>query len=237
MDSSRNVTINVAPKASQANHGARIDVAVNGTLMRGLELEPNLLNLGGTFIREDRTEKAYRLFSIDDVHPGMVRVPAVGFEEALPVSVEVEIWCVPLSGITTLLMSEPPGLSIGKVRLQDGRMEVLGVIAEPALVAGKKDISDYPGGGRASFRDYIAREGMRIIDETLMKRPRITDEQLAAVRRYSNVGELLYKNGQLRGAVDVLNHAVKMLGLKDRIFLNIPLGYAEIHHRSESVLS
>ena len=28
-------------------------IAVNGTLMRGLELEPNLVNLGATFVRED----------------------------------------------------------------------------------------------------------------------------------------------------------------------------------------
>jgi hypothetical protein len=35
-------------------------IAVNGTLMRGLELEPNLVNLGATFVREDQTEPAYR---------------------------------------------------------------------------------------------------------------------------------------------------------------------------------
>jgi hypothetical protein len=42
-------------------------LAVNGTLMRGLELEPNLINLGATFVREDRTEPAYRLYSINDI--------------------------------------------------------------------------------------------------------------------------------------------------------------------------
>ena len=41
-------------------------LAVNGTLMRGLELEPNLLNAGASFVREARTEKAYRLWSIED---------------------------------------------------------------------------------------------------------------------------------------------------------------------------
>lgn len=223
--------------ASQKHHKTCVDIGVNGTLMRGLELEPNLLNLGATFVREDLTQKAYRLFSIDDVHPGMVRVPAPGLEKSIPVSVELEIWCVPVSGISTLLMSEPPGLSIGKVRLQDGKTEVLGVIAEPSLVAGKKDISDYPGGGRASFRDYVAREGMRIIDEALLVRAGITDEQLAAVKTYRSVGELLYKNGQLRGSIDVLNHCVKMLGLKDRLFLNIPIGNTVIHRRSGYVLS
>lgn len=229
--------LDVTSSESQKHHETCVNIGVNGTLMRGLELEPNLLNLGGTFVREDLTQKAYRLFSIDDVHPGMVRVPAPGLEKSIPVAVELEIWCVPVSGISTLLMNEPPGLSIGKVRLQDGKTEVLGVIAEPSLVSGKKDISDYPGGGRASFRDYIAREGMRIIDAALVHRTGITDEQLAAVKTYRSVGELLYKNGQLRDSIDVLNHCVKMLALKDRLFLNIPIGNTVVHRRSGYVLS
>ena len=31
-------------------------LAVNGTLMRGLELNPNLLAVGATFVREDETD-------------------------------------------------------------------------------------------------------------------------------------------------------------------------------------
>jgi gamma-glutamylcyclotransferase (GGCT)/AIG2-like uncharacterized protein YtfP len=59
-------------------------LAVNGTLMRGLELEPNLVNLGATFVREDRTEPAYRLYSINDIHPAMVRVQ--------PMQLTVYLW-------------------------------------------------------------------------------------------------------------------------------------------------
>lgn len=228
---------NAGTASNHQHHNTCVDLAVNGTLMRGLELESNLINLGATFIREDLTEKAYRLFSIDDAHPGMVRVPAPGLEKSLPVSVELEIWCVPESNISSLLMHEPPGLSIGKVRLQDGKTDVLGVLAEPSLVFGKKDISNYPGVGRASFRDYIAREGMRIIDEELAGRLTLTDEQLAAVKVYRSVGEMLHKNGQLRGSIDVLNHCVKMLGLKNRLFLKIPIGNTVIHHRTGYVLS
>ena len=36
-----------------------VQLAVNGTLMRGLELNPNLLAVGATFIREARTEPAW----------------------------------------------------------------------------------------------------------------------------------------------------------------------------------
>ena len=193
-------------------------LAVNGTLMRGIELEPNLVNLGATFVREDRTEPAYRLYSINDIHPAMVRVPA---NATNGVSVAVEIWSVPADGVATLLGKEPPGLSIGKAKLQNGSI-VLGVIAEPALVVGMKDISNYNG----SFRDYIARTGMELIDNaTQPSSSNLTAEQLDAVKQLRIEGELLYNNNQLRGSIDSLNTAVKMLGLKDRLYLNIPLGY------------
>jgi Allophanate hydrolase C-terminal domain len=192
-------------------------LAVNGTLMRGLELEPNLVNLGATFVREDRTEPAYRLYSINDIHPAMVRVPPANATNG--VSVAVEIWSVPADGVATLLEKEPPGLSIGKAKLQNGTV-VLGVIAEPALVVGMKDISSYNG----SFRDYIARIGMELIDNATQS-SNLTAEQLDAVKQLRIEGELLYNNNQLRGSIDSLNTAVKMLGLKDRLYLNIPLGY------------
>lgn len=38
-----------------------VRLAVNGTLMRGLELNGNLLTDGATFIREAMTEATYRL--------------------------------------------------------------------------------------------------------------------------------------------------------------------------------
>ena len=37
-------------------------LAVNGTLMRGLELNPNMLAVGATFVREDETDACYRLW-------------------------------------------------------------------------------------------------------------------------------------------------------------------------------
>ena len=202
-----------------------VELAVNGTLMRGLELEPNLVNLGATFVRENQTEPAYRLFSINDVHPAMVRVPAAGFENETGVSVAVEIWCVPPAGLGTLSGREPPGLSIGKVTLADGETIVLGVIAEPALLVGMRDISNFTtDDAAANWRVYIASEGMRFIDEALAE-DNLTDQQEQVVRAYRTAGELLFNNGQYRGAIDVLNHAVKMLDIDERLYLNIPLGY------------
>ena len=116
-------------------------LAVNGTLMRGLELNPNLLEVGATFVRETSTEPAYRLWSINDRHPAMVRVRTGG------VAVAVEVWAVPPEGLASILLKEPPGLSIGKVKLADGS-EVLGVLGEPILCEGQKEITQF-GGWRA----------------------------------------------------------------------------------------
>ncbi|MBV7692217.1 glutamyl-tRNA amidotransferase [Limnobaculum sp. M2-1] len=103
--------------------------------MRGLELNPNMLKAGGVFVREDKTDAHYRIWSINDRHPGMIRVMEGG------TSVSLEIWELPLSSFADLLMSEPAGLAIGKVKLQDGS-EVLGVLAEPWLTEGQKEITD-----------------------------------------------------------------------------------------------
>jgi len=50
-----------------------IPLAVNGTLMRGLELNANLTAAGAHFVREAATAPEYRLWSIGDRHPAMLR--------------------------------------------------------------------------------------------------------------------------------------------------------------------
>ena len=118
-----------------------LKLAVNGTLMRNLSLNPNMLNVGSTFEREARTEPSYRIWSIDDNYPAMIKVKEGG------VAVALEVWNVPLAGLGIILSQEPPGLAIGKVVLQDGE-EVLGVIGEPLTVVEKREITQY-GGWRA----------------------------------------------------------------------------------------
>jgi hypothetical protein len=122
-------------------------LAVNGTLMRGLELNPNLIKVGATFVREDATDACYRIWSIDDRHPAMLRTPGQG------TSVALEVWDVPLDGLAQVLLSEPPGLAIGKVLLKD-KSVVLGVLGEPFLCEGKREITQYGG-----WRAYVAQRG------------------------------------------------------------------------------
>lgn len=82
----------------------------------------------------------------------MTTTPPLRVDPADPqaVSVAVEVWQVPAAGLASVLMKEPEGLSVGKVALFDGEV-VLGVIGEPELVRGQKEISSYGG-----WRSYIA---------------------------------------------------------------------------------
>jgi hypothetical protein len=119
-------------------------LAVNGTLMRGLELNGNLLAAGATFVRETRTAPLYRLWSIGDRHPAMLRVTTGG------AAIAVEVWDVPPAGLADILMKEPAGLCIGKVALEDGSA-TLGVLGEGALCEGQREITQHGG-----WRAYIA---------------------------------------------------------------------------------
>ena len=121
-------------------------LAVNGTLMRGLELENNLKEVGAFFIKESKTEKAYRLFSINDKYPAMVRVSDGGN------TVDVELYSISEEGVKQVLSKEPPGLTIKEITLSDGT-SVLGVVGEDDIIKGQKEITAYGG-----WRNYISRK-------------------------------------------------------------------------------
>jgi hypothetical protein len=118
-------------------------LAVNGTLMRGLELNGNLQQVDAVFVEATSTAPIYRLWSISDRHPAMMRVSAGGQ------SIELEIWSVPVAGLAKILQQEPAGLCIGKIKLADNR-EVLGVLGEPFLCEGQQEITKFGG-----WRNYI----------------------------------------------------------------------------------
>jgi gamma-glutamylcyclotransferase (GGCT)/AIG2-like uncharacterized protein YtfP len=118
-----------------------ISLFVNGTLMRGDILHANLD--GATFVSEAHTMPRYRLFSIGDVHPGMIRAERDG------VSVSGEIYELDLEHLDRLLMGEPPGLGLGVVDLEDsGKM--LGIFWVAAELPGTAvEISRFGG-----WREY-----------------------------------------------------------------------------------
>ena len=130
-----------------------VHLAVNGTLMRGLELHPNLLAVGAEFVEETVTAPIYRLWSIADRHPAMQRVETDG------AAITLEVWAVPKAGIATILLQEPPGLCIGKVRLHNGT-EALGVLGEAVLCMGRRDITQWGG-----WRAYVSSTSPETIPE------------------------------------------------------------------------
>jgi hypothetical protein len=118
----------------------KVELFVNGTLMRGDVLHANLD--GARFVSEAQTAPRYRLYSIGDVHPGMIPVDGGG------VSVAGEVYELGLEHLERLIVGEPPGLGIGVVELASGgrRLGVFWVASE--LPATALDISEY-GGWRA----------------------------------------------------------------------------------------
>ena len=123
--------------------------AVNGTLMRDLELNQNMLEAGATFVREAKTAPLYRLWSINDRYPGMIRVNEGGAAIAL------EVWEVDGPGLIRILTQEPPGLTVGRILLED-ETELLGILAEPYLTQDQRDITMY--GGWRAYTASLVRE-------------------------------------------------------------------------------
>ena len=119
------------------------DLFVNGTLMRGLALHANLS--AATLLGEAATEHRYRIYSIDDRHPGMFRLAD---DEPGGISVPGELYRLDDATWAAVEVGEPPGLYRGEVRLADGRV-VWGILYPRLLAEGRqRDISAF-GGWRA----------------------------------------------------------------------------------------
>ena len=121
-----------------------IDLAVNGTLMRGFDLNDRLVAAGGRFVRTATTAGCYRLYSIGDRYPAMVRNDSGG-------AIDVEVWRLPPEALGDLLLGEPPGLCIGRASLADGKT-VLAVLGEPWVCEDATDITAHGG-----WRGYVDR--------------------------------------------------------------------------------
>jgi gamma-glutamylcyclotransferase (GGCT)/AIG2-like uncharacterized protein YtfP len=125
---------------SEADVSDRVELFVNGTLMRGQELHDNLER--ARFVREAQTAPRYRLYSIGDVHPGMLPADGDG------VSLAGELYRMDLEDLEQLIAGEPPGLGVGVVELRDGERRLGIVWAAPELPDSATDISEF-GGWRA----------------------------------------------------------------------------------------
>ena len=132
-------------------NGDEIAIAVVGAHLSGMALNGELKALGGRLLEQARTAADYRLYALDTVppKPGMLRVAA-----GTGASIELEVWALPTAAFGKFVAAVPPPLSIGTVRLADGR-GVKGFIVEAADVDGAREISAF-GGWRAFVAEAAA---------------------------------------------------------------------------------
>ncbi len=134
-----------------ANASDEIAIAVVGAHLSGMALNGELQALGGRLLEETVTAPDYRLYALDTTppKPGMLRVePGAGHR------IKLELWALSAAAFGKFVAAIPPPLSIGTIRLADGR-GVKGFIAEPAAVNGARDISSF-GGWRAFMAEKAA---------------------------------------------------------------------------------
>jgi gamma-glutamylcyclotransferase (GGCT)/AIG2-like uncharacterized protein YtfP len=112
-------------------------LVVNGGLMRGQTAHWRLK--GGTFVAEVQTAPRYRLYSLDDRYPGLLR------DEERGVTIRSELYELSDELWAKVVAGEPPGLYCGEIELADGRV-VPGILGEASYVARYgADISEYGG--------------------------------------------------------------------------------------------
>ncbi len=133
-----------------APSGDEIPIAVVGAHLSGMALNGELRGLSGRLLEASATALDYRLYALSShpPKPGMLRV-----EAGTGTSIELELWALPAVSFAHFVASVPPPLSIGTVRLKDGRT-VKGFLVEAADVKDAREISSFGG-----WRSYVKATG------------------------------------------------------------------------------
>jgi allophanate hydrolase len=131
--------------------GDEIAIAVVGAHLSGMALNGELAALGGRLLEEAVTAPDYQLYALSTTppKPGMLRVEAGAGSQ-----IKLELWALSAAAFGKFVAAIPPPLSIGTIRLADGR-GVKGFIVEPAAINGARDISGF-GGWRAFMAEKVA---------------------------------------------------------------------------------
>jgi len=128
--------------------GDAIAVAVVGAHLSGMPLNHELRRHDARFLEAAATAPDYRLYALAGTvppKPGLLRV-AAGSGSAIA----VEIWAMAAAPFGRFCACVPPPLSIGSIRLANGRM-VKGFLVEAEAVNGARDISNFGG-----WRNFVA---------------------------------------------------------------------------------
>ena len=130
----------VLPGLASGLRSGEISLAVVGAHMSGMALNHELTTLGARYLETAATGPDYRLFALagsKPPKPGLLRVsPGAG------AAIAVETWALSAEAFGRFVAAIPPPLSIGSIRLGDGRF-VKGFLVEAEAVAGARDISSF----------------------------------------------------------------------------------------------
>jgi allophanate hydrolase len=122
-----------------------IAIAVVGAHLGGMPLNGELKSLGARLLEATLTAADYKLYALAQTRPakpGLLRVP-----KGAGAAIEIEIWALPGEHYGRFVAAVPAPMSIGTIRLADGR-SVQGFLVESEALAGARDISSF-GGWRA----------------------------------------------------------------------------------------
>ncbi|HXJ39561.1 MAG TPA: allophanate hydrolase, partial [Bryobacteraceae bacterium] len=117
-----------------------IEIAVVGAHLAGQPLNGQLTERGARLSLATRTAPNYRLYSLDGTvppKPGLVRDDAFAGQ-----GIEVEVWLMPEDAFGSFIALVPAPLTIGTVKLADGR-SVKCFLCEPAGLAGAREITSF----------------------------------------------------------------------------------------------
>ncbi len=132
----------------RASGGEDLAIAVVGAHLSGMALNAELKALGGRLLEATVTAPDYQLYAIATTppKPGMLRV-----ETGKGAAIELEVWALSAASFGQFVAAIPPPLSIGTIKLADGR-DVKGFLVEAAAALGARDISAF-GGWRAYMKE------------------------------------------------------------------------------------
>jgi allophanate hydrolase len=136
------------PAPLPAGPGEGIALAVVGAHLSGMPLNHELRAFAAHFVEATATAPDYRLYALlgtEPPKPGLLRVP-----DGSGNSIAVEVWAMAAEAFGRFAAAVPPPLSIGTVRIADGRT-VKGFLVEAQAVVGARDISRFGG-----WRDFVA---------------------------------------------------------------------------------
>jgi allophanate hydrolase len=126
---------------------AQARLALVGAHMRGLALNPQMLEVDARYVATVRTAPHYKLYVLPNTkpeRPGMVRTRSGG------ASIELELWDLSWEALGRFMAKVPAPLAIGSVLTEDGEL-VKGFLCEGFAVEDAREISSFGG-----YRNYLA---------------------------------------------------------------------------------